>query len=77
MIVVSGAAFLSAQALGNSLSRPISPRHQLIACMAKRMSASKTISYNEATRECKEQLKAQTATLASTVAGNPASGLGR
>jgi hypothetical protein len=77
MFVASGAVFVSAQAFGNSISHPLSPKHQLIACMTKQMSASKTISYNEATKVCKAQLKAQTPTLASTAVSGPVSGLGR
>ncbi len=77
MLVASGAVLISAQAFSNSISHPLSPKHQLIACMTKRMSASKTISYNEATKVCKEQLKAQTPTLASTAVSRPVSGLGR
>jgi hypothetical protein len=77
MLVASGAAFVSAQAIGNAMGHPLSPRHQLTACMTKQMSASKTISYNDASKLCKQQLQAQTPTLASTVVSKPASGLGR
>jgi hypothetical protein len=54
-----------------------SPKRLLIACMSKQMSASKTISYNEATKLCKAQLKSQSATLASSTAVKPMSGLNR
>jgi hypothetical protein len=56
---------------------PHSHRQQLINCMNKRMSASRTISYNEATKVCKAQLlAAQSATLAA-VSGKNAGGFGR
>ena len=39
---------------------PTSPsRRQLSGCMTKQMTASRTISYNEASKVCKDQLKSQ------------------
>jgi hypothetical protein len=34
-------------------------KKQLIGCMTKQMSASRTISYNEATKVCKDLMKSQ------------------
>jgi hypothetical protein len=72
-----GAAGISIQAMAADLNRPVSPRRQLTMCMNKQMSASKTISYNEATAVCKAQLKAKTPTLASSIQSKPASGLSK
>jgi hypothetical protein len=69
--VIVGVASMSVQAMAvDSISHPVSPRHQLMACMTKRMSASKTISYNEATKVCKAQLKSQNPALASRTTVN-------
>lgn len=39
-------------------SAAIIAKHQLIECMTKRMSANRTLSYNDAMRACKERLQA-------------------
>jgi len=52
-------------------SRPPSAKRQLVMCMTKRMSDSRTLSYNEATKLCKEQLEAQRVTLAQSVLAKP------
>jgi hypothetical protein len=39
--------------------------------MSKQMSASRTISYNEASKLCKQQIKTQNASLASGTAAKP------
>jgi Flp pilus assembly protein TadD len=43
------------------VAQPESPavlaKHQLTECMTKRMSANKTLSYNDAMRACKERLQ--------------------
>jgi hypothetical protein len=71
-------ASVSVQAVAvDPIGRAPSPKRLLIACMSKQMSASKTISYNEATKLCKAQLKSQSATLASGTAAKPMSGLNR
>jgi hypothetical protein len=78
LAVMLGVASLSAQSLAvDSSSRPASPRHQLMLCMTKQMSASRTISYNEATKVCKAQLKSQSAALAASGGGKSAGGLSR
>jgi hypothetical protein len=74
-LLASCAAFASVQAVGNGGDHQTSARHQLMACMTKAMSASKTISYNQASKLCKQQL--QTPAMASTAATKPAGGMGR
>lgn len=60
--------FLKAIAFGSlilvaqtSSARPESPaviaKHQLSECMTKRMSANRSLSYNDAMRACKERLQ--------------------
>jgi hypothetical protein len=46
-------------------SAAVIAKQQLTECMSRRMAASKTISYNEAMRVCKEQLQPPKETLAS------------
>ncbi|MDB6085269.1 MAG: hypothetical protein JWN43_3150 [Gammaproteobacteria bacterium] len=76
MSVLIGVASISSRAVAvDSVAHPQSPRRQLVACMTKQMSASKTISYNEATKVCKAQLKSQGATLASSGTAKPAGGM--
>jgi hypothetical protein len=53
-----------------SNTRSLSPRQQLNACMTKAMAASRTLSYNEASKMCKAQLKPNPPALASN--GNSA-----
>jgi hypothetical protein len=61
-----GAAVIAVQP---SIARPESAaaiaKQQLIECMNRRMAASKTVSYNEAMRVCKEQQQPPKDTLAS------------
>ena len=52
-------------------SRPVSVKRQLVICMTKRMSDSKTLSYNDATKLCKEQLAAQRVTMTTSVLAKP------
>jgi len=51
--------------------RPVSAKRQMVMCMTKRMSDSKTLSYNDAAKLCKEQLQAQRATLTTSVLARP------
>jgi len=76
-LLASCAAFASVQAVGNGGDHQTSARHQLMACMTKAMSASKTISYNQASKLCKQQLQTATVTVALTAAAKPAGGMGR
>lgn len=56
--IIFGALLFGAQTIS---ARPESPaviaRHQLSECMSKRMSANRTLSYNDAMRVCKERLQ--------------------
>jgi hypothetical protein len=65
MIAVTSAIFAGEQAFAvDSIGQPtMSKRHmivQIVGCMKKRMSADKTISYNEAAKACKDQINKQT-----------------
>ena len=51
--LILGAQTLSAQ----PESPAVLARHQLSECMSKRMSANRSLSYNEALRACKERLQ--------------------
>lgn len=53
-------------------NRAVLAKHQLSECMSRRMSASKTVSYNEAMRACKQQLQPPKETLASNPPGETA-----
>jgi hypothetical protein len=68
---------IGVQAMAVDLNRPVSPRRQLAVCMNKEMSASRTISYNEATAVCKAQSKAKTPTLASSIQPKSTGGLAK
>jgi hypothetical protein len=57
MIVYTG-LILAAQSVGAQPERPeILARQQLSECMSKRMSANRTLSYNDAMRTCKARLQ--------------------
>jgi hypothetical protein len=72
MVAMTGAVFVGIQALAADPASPSpSNRRQLASCMTKQMSASRTISYNEATKVCKDQLKSQNDRLAANDAGKP------
>ncbi len=59
-IVAVGMIFIGAQALaGAPKSHAALNRRQLVDCMTKRMASDKAISYNEAAKLCKAQMKAQ------------------
>jgi hypothetical protein len=75
LFIASGTALLSAQVLGHPIGHNQAVRHQLIVCMTKQMSASKAISYNQASKLCKEQMQAPP--LASNAVGKPLVGLNR
>ena len=64
--VASGLILLgSAAASAQPQTAAAIAKHQLSECMAKRMSANKTVSYNDALRVCKERLQPPKDTLAS------------
>lgn len=54
-------------------NRPQTPRRQLMDCMTRRMSADRTLSYNEAVKRCKEQMKTKDAAALSSNPAKPAS----
>ena len=64
VIAMAGAVFWGAQALAvDSIRQPTMSKRQMVVqivgCMKKRMSTSKTISYNETAKACKEQINKQ------------------
>jgi hypothetical protein len=73
LVSVTSAISINAQAIADSLIHPVSARHRLAACMSTQMSASKTLSYNAATKVCKAQLaEAQLRSQSPTLASSPA-----
>jgi hypothetical protein len=64
-ILAASGLMLGAQTIGaQPESAAVIAKHQLSECMAKRMAASKTLSYNDAMRACKERLQPPKDTLA-------------
>jgi hypothetical protein len=56
--IACSSLMLGAQTVGaRSESPAVIAKHQLSECMAKRMSANRNLSYNDALRECKERLQ--------------------
>jgi len=72
--VVLGAALLTgSEALAAAaISQSVLARRQLSVCMTKQMLASRTLSYYEATKLCKERLKSQADALTARNEGKPA-----
>jgi hypothetical protein len=66
MLAASGASHAQPE------NRAVLAKQQLSECMSRRMSASKTVSYNEAMRACKQQLTPPKETLASNPTGETA-----
>jgi hypothetical protein len=66
-LILSGSAALAAPAPSQAALN----KKQLIGCMTKQMSASRSISYNEATKVCKDLIKAQGDTLIASNATKP------
>jgi len=67
-IAVCGLVLVAIQSLAAGLSPPSQSainRRQLNDCMTRLMTASRSVSYNDATKACKEQLKQPTAVLSS------------
>jgi hypothetical protein len=60
-IAMAGLLLVAAQAVAIDGGQPALTKRQMltqvIGCMKKRMAASRTISYNDAAKVCKEQLK--------------------
>jgi hypothetical protein len=75
MITAAGVMLLGVQALAaDPPSQAKNYRRQIVGCIIKRMSASKTVSYNAATKACKEQVKPQNDDLASNTPIKPVNG---
>jgi hypothetical protein len=75
MITAAGVMLLGMQALAADLpGQAKNSRRQIVECVIKRMSANKTVSYNEATKVCKERLKPQNDDLASNTPIKPVNG---
>jgi len=75
MITAAGVMLLGVQALAADLpSHAKNSRRQMAGCVTKRMSASRTVSYNAAMKACKEQSKPQNDDLASNTAVKPVNG---
>lgn len=72
-IGVTSALLMGGRACADPTNRPQTPRRQLMDCMTRRMSADKTLSYNEAAKRCKEQMKTKDATVISNNLAKPAS----
>jgi hypothetical protein len=52
-------ALVAAQASADEGTANVPMKRQIILCMSKNMSANKTLSYNDAERECKQNLAAR------------------
>jgi hypothetical protein len=76
VIVVAGASLMGARAHANdSTTHSRSSRRQLADCIIKKMSADRLVSFNNATRACRELTKAQDENnLASNTPGQPVNG---
>jgi hypothetical protein len=64
---------MGGQACADPTNRPQTPRRQLMDCMTRRMSSDRTLSYNEAVKRCKEQMKTKDAAVISSNPAKPAS----
>ena len=58
-------ALIAASASADEGTANVPMKRQMILCMSKNMSANKTLSYNDAERECKQNLAARTPIAAS------------
>jgi hypothetical protein len=58
MAITWSSLLIGAQTVSAQPERPaVLAKHQLSECMAKRMSANRSLSYNDAMRACKERLQ--------------------
>jgi hypothetical protein len=75
-LAVAGVMLMDAQALADdSAAHPRNSRRQIADCIIKRMSANRLVSFNDATRACKDVAKAQDdSNLASNVPAKPVNG---
>jgi len=75
LLVMATALLVAGNAVAvKSMSPSAMHKRQLVGCMARQMSASKTISYNEAAKLCKDQLKSRNDSWAANEAAKPAGG---
>jgi hypothetical protein len=75
VMAVTGLIFVGAQALGaDPAGHSRNSKRQIADCILKRMSASRTLSFNDATKACKEQMKPQEGDLASNAPVKPVDG---
>jgi hypothetical protein len=72
-IGVTSALLMVGQVCADPPNRPQTLRRQLMDCMTRRMSADRTLSYNEAVKRCKEQMKTKDAAVISSILAKPAS----
>ena len=73
-VVLVGAfvAAISPALAGTLQSQALLNRHQLADCMSKQMAASRTISYNEASKLCRDRMKTQAENLSARNEARPA-----
>lgn len=58
MAITCNSLLIGAQTVSAQPERPaVIAKHQLSECMTKRMSANRSLSYNDAMRACKERLQ--------------------
>jgi hypothetical protein len=70
VIAITGVMLMGAKALADeSATHSRNSRRQIADCIIKKMSANRAVSFNDATRACKDQAKAQDGSL---VANTPA-----
>lgn len=56
--IICNGLLIGAQTVSAQPERPaVLAKHQLSECMSKRMSANRSLSYNDAMRACKERLQ--------------------
>jgi hypothetical protein len=74
--IAAGGVIMCAEALADDpASHSRNSRRQLADCIIKKMSANRMVSFNDATRTCKDLAKAQDANeLASNAPAKPVSG---
>jgi hypothetical protein len=76
LTVIAGVVLVGAQALADdSSTHSRTSRRQLADCIIKRMSADRTVSFNEATRTCKDPARTQISNDLASIA--PAKSVGR
>jgi hypothetical protein len=73
---MAGLLMMAGQAVAVDGGQPALTKRQMltqvIGCMKKRMAASRTISYNDAAKVCKDQLKAESSSQPLVAADTPA-----